>query len=274
MMLRVILVAVCLFCSIDVPVAYSKDVPSSIKVLQKTNGAFKDLAEWLRAHFKEINDEEMQPEDIIEIQKVDLSKQSETYFILSRSRSGSGGTGGYLVEKTSDGYTLIYDGFEFSTLSTTTNGYKDIEEHSQSGAGNNYDTVYKFIGSGYEKMFSTEYGYNPVFDIDLSEHEKSMKGTIWTYKYIEGIGNPRSGILSGTIKKIITLSKDPKNKILIIEDGDKDLLALLVSNKGVDIIKSRFRDYKTAMLDFEWKAIAYTDGSPRDNVLTITNVRR
>lgn len=258
-------------------IASKKNTLAKETAISRSSETYKHIDQWLRDYYKENksgDEEDLTEDDMIEIKKVNLSETDVTYFIASRRASGSGGVGGFLVKQDNDSFKLIYSGFEFEVSEYVSNGFKDIIENYQSGVGNNYKTYLKFMDGEYKEISTTEYGYNKIFDKDLSKLSKKLKATIWTYKHVKGDGSPKYGVVIGKVKYIIELHNDNKNKLVVIEDTNNDLIAIITSNNGANIINSKFKDYKRTKLYFDWKLMVFTEGTPRDNIMTLTNVHR
>ena len=265
-------VCVTILCFACTSFASNVDVTSTKSALSKSSGNYKEIERWIHEYGKANNNVDMENANMFGVFKVSLSKNVNTYFAMYNC--GNANCGGSILTQINRSYSVIYTGDEFKVVSGMTNGYHDLVSHSQGGAGNDYVKHYKYDGREYKMIESVMYGYNSQFDKDLSNASNKGRRIIWTYKYVEGSGDLKHGVIVGNIKYIIQPKGDKNNKILVIQDVDNDLIAVLVSNKGANIVKSMFKDYKTARLSFEWKTIAFTEGEPRDNVITITNVKR
>lgn len=240
--------------------------------IAENSDKFNNLKRWLQKHLKD-NGEDMQKDEIYEIRQIFLSKNEPTYFMGARALSGSGGGGGYLVKQIGSSYKLIYEGYDFHVTDSTTNGFTDIVSEHCLGALNYYKTYYKYNGSKYKTVSTTTYGRNLQIINDIKLYNKFTNKRVYSYKNTMKTsgGIVKSGVVNGRVIAILDSESNNQFKIMIIEDEDNDLLAMIVSNAGLKNIKRIFGNCMETSHKYYWKSIDNTY-NPSEVIMSIYKV--
>ncbi|GFO61245.1 hypothetical protein GMST_35700 [Geomonas silvestris] len=247
----------------------TRSFPAGFTPVDRSSTVYKKLESWCRLDYKKDNGRDMPSNEISSVAKVKLSDKKNTYFVTMRSLSGSIGEGGVLLLEDGAAFKIIYGGTGFEVSNTITNGFKDLVETSSGGINNNSETRYKFTNGKYEQGASKEYGYNDVLDEDLSKFKAQWRRDVVTFK---GEGNGRNydnGTITGKIIKILPWSSSKQFNILIIEDADKKLIAMLIPDLLIQDVTKRIQAYKSVIFDFAWKAT----GKPKNDPFYIPQPR-